>query len=66
MDPEKIMDGISKELLSAIKAMSKANTSDEKLKHSEIIKNLCDSLEVFLNLLSDMGPFDDEHLPLTF
>ncbi len=59
MDPEKIMDGISKELLTALKAMAKAKTPEEKLKYSEIVKNLCDSLGVFLGLISDMAPFDE-------
>jgi hypothetical protein len=51
MDPEKIMSGISKEILSALKSMAKATTPEEKLKYSEIVKNLCDSLGVFLFLI---------------
>ncbi len=62
MDPEKIMNGISKEISAALKAMAKADSPEEKLRYSEIVKNLCDSLGVFLNLLSDMGAcdYDDE------
>ncbi len=60
MDPEKIMNGISKEIMTALKAMEKAKTPEEKLMHSETVKNLCDSLGVFLNLMSEMAPFDDE------
>jgi hypothetical protein len=66
MDPEKIMDGISKEILTALKAMAKSKTPDEKLKQSEIVKNLCDSLGVFLGLLSEMVPYGDEDGPLPF
>jgi len=60
MDPEKIMAGISKEIEVTLKAMGKAKTPEEKLTHSEIVKNLCESLGVFLNLLSDMMPCDDD------
>ncbi len=55
MEPDKIMSDISKEILTALKAMAKAKTPEEKLIHSEIVKNLCDSLGVFLGLISDMA-----------
>jgi hypothetical protein len=54
MNPEKIMDGLSKELESALKAMSNAKPIEDKVAYSQIIKNLCESLGVFLNLASDM------------
>ena len=62
MDPVRIMDGLSKELNSALKAMSKAKDVDEKEVYSRIVKNLCDSLGVFLDLASEMMPldFDDD------
>lgn len=60
MDPERIMNGISKEISAALKAMAKADSPEEKLRYSEVVKNLCDSLGVFLHLLSDMGPYDYE------
>jgi len=66
MDPEKIMNGISKEIFTALEAMEKAKTSEEKLKHSETVKNLCDSLGVFLNLISDIEPYDDDGEPIPF
>ena len=66
MDPEKIMNGISKEIFSALEAMAKSNTPEEKLRYSEIIKNLCDSLGVFLNLIGDLAPYDDEDEPIPF
>jgi hypothetical protein len=66
MDPDKIMNGISKELLAAIKAMEKAKTPEEKLIRSEIIKNLCKSLGVFLELMSDMALYDDDDGLLPF
>ena len=53
------MAGISKEVLATLNAMAKAKTPEEKLAYSEAIKNLCDSLGVFLNLISEMAPFDD-------
>jgi hypothetical protein len=60
MNPDKIMDGISKELDKALKAMAKAKNIDEKLKYSKVIKNLCKSLGVFFNLASEIMPFDDD------
>ena len=65
MDPEKIMAGISKEIDATLKAMGKAKTAEEKLTHSETVKNLCVSLGVFLDLMSDMAPYDDDE-PIPF
>ena len=58
MDLDKIMDGLSKELSFALKAMSKTKDLSEKEVHSRIVKNLCKSLGVFLDLASEMMPFD--------
>ena len=58
MDPDKIMDGLSKELNFALKAMAKAKDVNEKEAYSRIVKNLCESLGVFLNLATEMMPFD--------
>ena len=66
MDPEKIMNGISKELFNEIKAMGKANTPEEKLLHSEIVKNLSESLGVFLGFMSDMAIYGDEDDSIPF
>jgi hypothetical protein len=66
MDPEKIMNGISKEILAALKAMEKAKTPEEKLMGSETVKNLCDSIGVFLNLMTGMAQYDDEDEALPF
>lgn len=67
MDPEKIMSGISEEVFAALKAMKNAKTPEERLVHSKTIKNLCDSLGVFLNLLSEIAPYDyDDDGPIPF
>jgi hypothetical protein len=68
MEPDKIMDGISRELMAALKDMAKAKNVDEKLKYSQVVKNLCDSLGMFLELASSMMPFedDDEGGPMPF
>ncbi len=58
MDPDKIMGGLSKELNFALKAMAKAKDVNEKEVYSRIVKNLCESLGVFLNLATEMMPFD--------
>ncbi len=60
MDPEKIMEGISKELSTTLKAMGKAKTPEEKLKYSEVVKNLCDSFGVFIDLINAMAPYDED------
>jgi hypothetical protein len=66
MDPEKIMTGISKEIYTALKEMEKAKTPEEKLTHSKTVKNLCESLGVFLNLISDMNLYDDDDDAIPF
>ena len=69
MDPDKIMDGLSKELNAAMKAMSKTKDLNEKEAYSRIIKNLCESQGVFLKLASEMmshelsDDLDDEDIP---
>jgi len=60
MNPEKIMEGLSKELEVALKAMSQTKSLEDKVAYSQIIKNLCESLGVFLNLASDMMDYDME------
>ena len=60
MDPEKIMDSLSKELNAAIKAMSKAKTVEEKVAYSHVVKNISESLGVFLSAVSDMMALDYE------
>jgi hypothetical protein len=61
MDPEKMMDGLLKELGVALNAMSKAKTVEEKVAYSQVVKNLCESLGVFLDLANSMmAPDFDE------
>ena len=70
MEPDQLMDGLSKEVRVALKAMAKTKDVKEKEAYSRIVKNLCESLGVFLNLVREMMPFDfddddatDEDLP---
>ncbi len=58
MDPDRVMNGLEKELNSALKSMSKTKDINEKEVYSRIIKNLCESQGVFLQLASKMMPFD--------
>ena len=58
METEMIMDGLTREINAALKAIAKAKTAEEKMAYSQIVKNLCDSLEVFLSLASDMMGYD--------
>jgi len=60
MEPDKLIDGISTELNTAFKAMAKAKTVEEKVLYSQIIKNLCQSLGVFIEAANEMIPFDFE------
>lgn len=62
MDLDKIMDDLLKQLYVTLKAMAKVKNVNEKEAYSRIVKNLCESLGVFLNLASEMMPFgsDDE------
>lgn len=60
MDPDKIMNGLSNELNSALKAMTKAKDVNQKEVYSRIVKNLCESLGVFFNLASEMMPFNSD------
>ena len=60
MDPDKIMNGLSNELNSALKAMTKAKDVNEKEVYSRIVKNLCESLGVFFNLAKGMMPYDSD------
>ena len=56
------MDGVSKEWSRALEAMAKTKNLDEKETYRRIVKNRCESLGVFLNLVSDMVPFEcDDH-----
>ena len=59
-NPGSIMEGIVKELDSVLKSMEQSKTPEDKLIHSKTIKNLCDSLGVFLDLIESINPFDDE------
>jgi hypothetical protein len=60
MDPDKIMDGLWRELNSALKAMAKAQDVNKKEAYSRIVKNLCESLGVFFSLASEMMSFDSD------
>lgn len=62
-NPEVILAGISKEIDDAFKSMKKAKTPEEKLIQSKIIKNLCESLGVFLDLLHTIEPYDEDEIP---
>ena len=60
MDPEKMIYDISNGLNTALEQMAKAKDVAEKEAYSRIVKNLCESLNVFFNLATDMLPYDYE------
>lgn len=59
MEPDKIMESLFEELGSSLKALSKAKTVEEKVSYSQVIKNLSESLGIFLELAN---PILDEDL----
>ncbi len=48
MDPMAILDNLIKELGGSLQSLGKAQTIEEKLAYSQIVKNLCQSFGVFL------------------
>lgn len=60
METERLIDGLSSEIMTALQAMQKAKTVEEKMAYSEIVKNLCESLKVFLDLASEMMGYDTD------
>ena len=58
----KIITGLTKALTAELKTMSKTKDLNEKEVHSRIIKNLCQSLGVFFDLMNEMMPFDPDGL----
>lgn len=60
MEVDKVMDGLIKELGVAIKEMGKAKKLDEKEAYSRIVKNLSESLGVFLDVANEMMMVNDE------
>jgi len=60
METERLMDGLSNEIMTTLQSMHKAKTVEEKIAYSQIVKNLCDSLNIFLNLASDMMSYDTD------
>lgn len=60
METDTMMDALSKEIDSALKAMSKTKDINQKEAYSRIIKNLCESQGVFLKLASEMMTFEDD------
>jgi hypothetical protein len=60
MEPDKIMEGISAELLVTLQKMAKAKSVEQKLQYSQVVKNLCESLGVFIDLASGMMPLFEE------
>lgn len=60
MDPDAIITGLTKELAVELKTMSKTKDINEKETHSRIIKNLCQSLGVFFDLMNEMMSYDPD------
>lgn len=59
MDPERLMEGLSSEIMVTLQSMHKAKSAEEKLAYSQTVKNLCESLKVFLDMATDMMGYED-------
>lgn len=60
MEPDVIIAGLTKELAAELKIMSKTKDINTKEAHSRIIKNLCQSLGVFFDLMNEMMLYDPD------
>jgi len=65
MDPDKMIDGLLKEISATLKLMAKAKKPEDKLIYSEIIQNLCFSFGEVLGavksmMMSGLDDFDDD------
>jgi len=60
IDPEQLMNELGEELHTSIQDMRGADNIEERLRHSEIVRNLSESMGVFLRLISDVmnAPFE--------
>ena len=58
MIPEHLLHELSDQLTATLKAMAKAKSVEEKKQYSEIVKNLSESLGVFLGIIRDVAPYD--------
>ncbi len=54
MDPEQLMNELGEELHTSIQDMRGAGNIEERVQHSEIVRNLSESMGVFLRLISDV------------
>jgi len=58
MNPEKLMDSLTKELNNALKSLSKAKSVEEKVAYSQVVKNVSEALGIFFSLAGDMIHLD--------
>lgn len=57
---EKLMEDLSEEISRTLQAMAKAKTAEEKLAYSQAVKNLCQSLDVFLQAAANFMAYADD------
>ncbi len=60
MDPELMMEGIIEEIQDALESMGRTDSAKEKLAYSEIVRNLTQSMGLFLNMASDFMDYEEE------
>ena len=57
-DLEETLNNLFKAILDNINAMSKAKRVEEKVQYSQVVKNLSDSVGVFLNFATEVMSWD--------
>jgi len=58
MATEEIMESMSTQLTEALKSLARAQTVEEKVAYSQIVKNLSEAMGIFLNIAAD-GMMED-------
>lgn len=58
---EKMLESLSNQLSDSLKAMGKAKTVEDKLAYSQIVKNLSESMKVFLTHMMDSDMMDYDY-----
>jgi len=66
MDPDQIMENLSNELGEAIKALGKAKKLEDKVSCSMVVKNLSESMGVFLGFAGDIMSMEQEVDPFDY
>ncbi len=62
VDIGRIMDSLLEQVDESLKGMKEAKNVEEKLQYSNLIKNLCDSFMIFLDLIHELTYEEGEEI----